>query len=477
MSEIRTIFKNSSWMVGSQLITNLCAFFWTILMARYLGASDFGILSFAISIANILGIFIDFGMQTYIVRVISRDHALTSEYFEKAIPIKCILAVIVLLFTAVFLYLTGRSDLIIKVSIIIILEYIFLSFNSFIYGIFQAYEKLEYQSISSVINAIILLIIVFLTIFFDWGVYGMAFAYLIGMVSSFIYICYELHLNQLVTRHFNFDWEFSKKLLKASLPFGLMSVFYSIYFSIDMTMLGYLSTDAAVGLYNAAYKIITLLTTFYFIYPQVIFPVMSKLYENSADLLRLSYEKSIKYLLLIILPICAGIIIYAVPLMNLIYGNQYAETGPIMTVLIFTIPFLFVNGASTVAMNSSDNEMNVTKIYAVAALVNVILNLILIPEYSYMGAAAATVISEIVICILMFRITLKSDYAPGRVVIFDTIKLLIATVVMFAVLYYSGVNIILGVIIGAIVYAVMIFVTKTFDDVDKHIIKEIINRN
>ena len=477
MSEVKTIFKNSSWMIGSQLFTNFCAFFWTILMARYLGTSGFGILSFAISFVSILSIFLDFGMQTYIVRVISRDNSQTNDYFQKIIPIKIILAIIVLVFVIMFLYFTGRSDLVINISIIITLEFVFLSMNNFIYGIFQAYEKLEYQSIATVINAIILLVLTLMVMFLDLGIYGMAFAYLIAIFFAFIYILYQLFSSKLVTPHFTFDWEFSKNLLKCALPFGLMSVFYSIYFTIDMTMMGYLSTDAAVGLYNASYKIITLLTTFYYIYPQVIFPVMSRLFNDSKDLLRLSYEKSIKYLLLIILPICVGIIIYAIPLMSLIYGNQYSDAGSIMTVLIFTIPFLFVNGASTVAMNSSDDEMEVTKIYAVAALVNVILNLILIPEYSYMGAAAATVISEIVVCILMFRITLKSEYAPGRIVVFDTVKLLIATVVMYVVLYYSGVNIILGVIIGAVVYAAMLFITRTLDEDDKSIIRDILNRN
>ena len=137
MSVIRTIFKNSGWMMGSQVFTNLCAFIWTILMARYLGASDFGILSFAISIVSIAAIFMDFGMQTYIVRVISRDNSLTNEYFQKTIPLKIILSIIILIFIILFLYITGRSDLVMLVSIIITLEYVFLSLNNFIYGYFR----------------------------------------------------------------------------------------------------------------------------------------------------------------------------------------------------------------------------------------------------------------------------------------------------------------------------------------------------
>ena len=459
--------------MASQLVINLCAFIWTILMARYLGKSDFGILSFAISISTIVSVFMDLGMNTYIVRAISRDDNLTKRYFEKCVPLKILLSCLVIIFTILFLFITGRSSIIINVSFILLLQSAFYIFCTFLYGVFQAYEKLEYQSVATMINAIILLGIVFLTIYLDLGIFGMAFAYLIAMFCALVYIFSKIR-KLFVKINYSFDLNFSKEIIKVSLPFGLMSVFYLIYFNIDMAMLEYLSAQSSVGMYNAAYKIITLLTAFYSIYPSVIFPVMSKLFGSSKDLLRLSYEKSIKYLLLVILPVSAGIIIYAVPLMNFIYGSQYYGTGPIVTLLIFTIPFLFVNGASSVAMNSSNNEIKVTKIYGLAAFANIILNFILIPNYSYIGAAVATVISDIIICILMFRITINSEYAPRMIVVYDVIKLLISSLVMFAVLYYSELNIILGVIVGGIVYIGMLFITRTLDEDDKNIIKNII---
>ncbi|OWT33509.1 hypothetical protein BGI41_01985 [Methanobrevibacter sp. 87.7] len=475
MVSVKTIFKNSSWMMGSQIITNLCAFFWTILMARYLGASVFGILSFAISLSTLVGILMDCGTQTYIVRAISRDSSLTNKLFNETIPLRLILSVSVILGTVLVLFLTGRSSDVINVSFIMLCQYAFLSMNGFFYGLFQAYEKMEYQSIAGVINSVILLIIVFLVIYFNLGLYGMAFGYLIAIICAFLYIYSRIDKIN-IKPNYSFDINFSKKILKLALPFGLISVFYSIYFTIDMTMLQYLSTDAAVGLYNAAYKIISILTTFYAVYPQVIFPVMSKLFKNSNELLKFSYEKSIKYLLLIILPICAGIIVYAEPLMVLIYGKGYIGTGAIVTILVFTIPFLFVNGTSTVALNSSNNEMLVTKTYACAALSNVILNLILIPKYSYFGAAFATVISEIIITIIMFWETSKADYAPGWIVVKDLIKLLFATFIMFGVLYYLKLNIAFGIILGAIIYFGILYLIRILDSDDKKIIRIILNR-
>ena len=117
---------------------------------------------------------------------------------------------------------------------------------------------------------------------------------------------------------------------------------------------------------------------------------MSKLYKNSNDLLKLSYEKSIKYLLLISLPISVGVLIYASDIINLIYGKGYISATIIIQVLIFTIPFLFINGSSGLLLNSSHREVSNTKIYGTAVLVNVILNLFLIPHYNELGAAIAT---------------------------------------------------------------------------------------
>ncbi len=475
MVSIRRIFKNSTWMMASQTVTNLCAFVWTILMARYLGTSDFGILSFAISLSSIVGILMDSGTQTYIVRAVSKNYNKTEEYFEKTVPLKLVLSLLIIIGTIAFLILTGRSSSIIEVSFIMLCQYTFLSMNNFFYGIFQAYEKMEYQSIATVLNAIILLIIVFLTMYFDLGLYGMAFGYLIAIFGSFLYI-YSKISNLNINPHYSFDYNFSKELLKLALPFGLTGIFYSIYYTIDMTMLEYLATSSAVGMYNASYKIISLITTFYALYPQVIFPVMVKLFEDSTDLMKISYEKSIKYLLLIILPICAGVILYSEPLMTLIYGDQYTGSGSIVMVLMFTIPFLFVNGTSTVAMNSSNKEMSVTKIYFIAAIFNVVLNLILIPKYSYIGAAIATVLSEILITILMFKVTLKAEYAPGWVVLKDVIKILIASIIMFIILDYLKINMFLGIVIGAIIYVAMIFIERTLDDTDKNILKSIINK-
>ena len=101
--------------------------------------------------------------------------------------------------------------------------------------------------------------------------------------------------------------------------------------------------DYSTGLYKSAYNIIYVFTTFFVVYQSVIFPIMSKFFKESQNLLKISFELSVKYLLLIILPLSVGVFFYAEPLVNLIYSNQYSLASVPVQILIWTVIFLFVN--------------------------------------------------------------------------------------------------------------------------------------
>lgn len=473
MNEVKNLFKNTSWMMTSQFITSVCAFVWTILIARYLGVNDFGIMSFAMSFSFIMNILIELGTNTYATRDISRNNSLVSEYLGKLIPFKIILSIFFLIVSLLILILMSENSLTTIVALIFVLEVAFMSMAGLLNGTFQAFGKIEYQAKGSIINSLLLLLFVFITIYFKLGLIFIAISYAFTYVVLLIYLSINT-IKHISIPKFEIDTKFWKKALKLSLPFALTAFFYTIYFTIDTVMLSYLTGDYATGIYNASYKIISVLTTFFAVYQTVVFPLMSKLFEGSEDLLKLSFVKSVKYLLLIILPITFGIILYATPLVSLIYGHDYLMSGPVMQILVWTVVFLFVNGAASTLLNASNKEISVTKIYAIAALFNVILNLILIPHYSYYGAAFATVISEIVICIMMIYVIRKTPYSPNKSIFKDILKIILANIIMFSALYFTGLNMWMGVIIGAIIYFICIITFKILDNEDKVIIHEII---
>lgn len=473
MSEVKNLFKNSSWMMTSQIITGLFGFIWTILTARYLGSNDFGIMSFAMSFAGIVVILMDLGVSTYATRDMSRNNKLINEYFGKLIPLKILLIIIVMIISLLTLIIIDKNSLTIIVTLIFVFEFGLMSMSSFLQGGFQSVGKIEYQAKGLIINSFIILTFIFITIYFNLGLIFLASAYCFAYVVMLIYLIIKFRA-QITIPKYEISPNFCKKTVKLALPFALTTLFITIYFSIDMIMLSMISGDTATGVYNAAYKIITVLTTFYTVYQVVVFPLMSKLFAGSKDLLKLSYNKSVKYLLLIILPITLGIVLYSTPLANLIYGSEYLMSGPVMQILIWTVIFLFINGATSTLLNASNKEVSVTKIYCIAALFNVCLNLILIPSYSYHGAALATVLSEILICILMVHVVRSTPYCPDKSIFKDIFKIILASVVMFVVLDFTGLNMWFGIIVGIIIYSACILGFKTLDNEDKALVHDII---
>ena len=475
MSQIRTVFKNMSWVTLSQIITNICAFVWTIIIARYLGVLDYGTLSFVISFTVLIGIGNDMGMTPFTTRELSKDRNETLKYINNIIPFKLILSTFLLIFTVLGVYLLHYNKLIILLTFIMYIETIIISMFNFISGIFQAHEELKPAAISIIIYSISLVILTIIISELDLGLIAIALSYTFSYLLCLIFCSYHL-IKQFKLPKLEFDLPFWKNVSKKSLPFGLTIFFYTIYFQIDVVMLSWLSGDYATGLYNSAYKVISVFTAFYVIYQYVIFPLMSKLYTEDTNLLKISFEQSFKYSLLILLPIIIGVYFYSPYIINLIYTSEFALASVPMQILIWTVVFLFINGVATSLLNSIGKEFDVTKIYVIAAIFNIVVNYILIPEYTYIGASVATVLSEILILGLMMYSISKTEYKPDITLLKTVVKLVICGIILTIVLYLINVSLYLAIPIGLIVYIIALFLTKSIDDTDKYIVKELLGK-
>ena len=476
MSQVRTIFKNMSWLLISQIIASICGFIWTILIARYLGVHDYGILGFATSITGILSITTDFGISTHIVRHIATDYDSSPKYLGNAIPLKSIFAILTAILTLAILLILKCDETTIIVTLLFTLEMIIKSFINLMNGGFQAFEKGKYQGIGNTLLNAILLIFILLAIFSDWGLLGITLAYLISNIIALIYI-YITFIRYVSKPHFEFDKTFCKKITMYSIPFAITGVLYSIYYSVDIIMLTNIIGNTATGIYNASYKLINVITLLYTAYTAVIFPVMSKFFKNDEKLLEISYEKSIKYLMLIMIPLAMSTMIYSTDLILLIYGPEYIDSAPTLSILIWTVCLLFVASPGNILLQASHKEVTVTKIYAIAAVFNIILNFILIPKFSFIGAAITTVVSDILIVIIQKYVIHKIGHKPNKKLYYDLIKIIVGTGILGIALYYLNLNMWIALPVGIIIYFGTVYLLRVFDDEDMFIIKEILGKN
>ena len=475
MSHIKTIFTNMSWIMISQLVSSAGGFIWTILIARYLGVNDYGVLGFAISFTGLLFITMDFGINSHIVRHVATDYDSASKYLGNAIPLKSIFSIGTFLLATIILILMGCDELTIIITLLFTLESVIKTMCGVMNGVFMAHEEGKYQGIENLIVTFFTLLFIILAVFYDLGLYGITFAYLIANAITLIYVYYALRKN-IVKPKFELDLNFCKKITWAAIPFAITGLFYTIYYSIDVVMLTSLIGDYATGIYNATYKLISVLTLFYGIYTAVIYPVMSKFFKNDKKLLLISYEKSIKYLMLVMIPLAVATMFYSLDIIQLIYGHEYDAASSPLSILIWTVSLLFICGAGNTLLNASHKELTVTKIYAIAAAFNIILNFFMIPHFSYNGAAISTVLSDLLILIIQTYVIYKLGYKVNKKLYFDLIKIISGSVILGIALSILNINMWVAIPVGIIIYLLSVTLLKLFDDDDKYIIREIITK-
>ena len=234
-----------------------------------------------------------------------------------------------------------------------------------------------------------------------------------------------------------------------------------------------LKTYEIVGWYSAAFRIVDSMSVFSFLIVTACFPVMSKFFKNSKELLTLIYKKINYYLIIVVLPAAAGLFLLSERVILFIYKNKFAASADVLKVLSIAMIFIFINYSLGYLLNT----INKQKIYSIStgisALANLILNLLLIPSFSYMGAAAAALLTHIV----NFSILYYNSHKNGFKVNFLQLayKPIIAVFIMsLMVIYFKSLHILLIIPIASASYFCMLIILKCFGKDEINLIKSFI---
>ncbi|WP_414468701.1 flippase [Methanobacterium sp. ACI-7] len=474
MSTVRRIAKNTGLLFIASIITYILGFFTTIYTANYLGVEGFGIISTALALTGIFSVFTDLGISTLTVREVARDKKIVNKYVENTAIIKLILAIITFGLIAIFAFISGYSEVVKYVIYIITISVIFNSYSGILNSIFQAFEEMEHQSIGIIINSVVMLVGTLIAIYFHANVIVFASIYLISTGITFIYLLI-IYAWKFSFPKVEIDLNFWKPVIKEALPLSITSIFAILIFRVDTVMLSLMKGVVAVGWYNAAYKLMEALIFIPSVYTTSIFPFLSSMYISSKKPIITAYEKSFKYLIILSLPIAVGTTLLADQIILLIYKSGFTESILALQILIWVLPFTFLNYILGSLLTSINKQYTVLKITIVVLIFNVGLNLILIPQYSYLGAAFATVISDAIAVILSFYVVsqLISKIKVHKVLL----KPAIASAIMGLFLFFVKLNLLLEILIATTIYFVVLIGIKTFTDKDYDLFKQIISRN
>ncbi|MBT9139115.1 MAG: Lipopolysaccharide biosynthesis protein WzxC [Syntrophomonadaceae bacterium] len=474
MSTVQRIAKNTTVLLVAQIASYFLAFFYMMHTARYLGAAGFGILSFALAFTGIFGVFGDLGLGPLTVREVARDKSLTSKYLANVSLMKIILVTITFGLIALTINLMGYPEETIKVVYLLGLSIIFTAFTQMFYSIFQAFERMEYQGIGQMLNAALMLGGVILAIKLGFSIIGFASLYAIASIITLVYSFIVMRLefsNPAVasaTRVMELDWRFWKPTIKKALPFGLTGVFVMIYYYIDSVMLSLMKGDEVVGWYNAAYRLILIPLLIPIAFNSALFPVMSRFFISSKAALQFTYQRYFKYMVLLSIPIGIGATLLADRLILLIFGGEFAPSIIALQILIWSSVFIFMSSPFGRLLESLNKQIVVTKIVGICAVLNVILNLIFIPKYSYVAASATTVATEFTSLALCFIWSRKIGYTiAGEKLVGIFSRVLGASAVMgvFIVLF-QDLTLLALIPSAALLYFMVLYIIRGIDKED-----------
>ncbi|MCZ4242958.1 flippase [Pedobacter punctiformis] len=384
--------KNTGWLMFGKMLSLIVG----LIVARYLGPSSFGDLNFGLAIVTILAAVGALGLDTFIIREIIQEPAKRDEILGTSLWLR-IITYASLIPIAVGIYWVSHQlsespgkPLTLMVGLLA-LAYFFKSFNV-IDAYFQSQVQSKYvvhiQNICLIISAVLKITVVSL---------GLPLIYI---VLTFVFDGLILALGLILVyqkRGFNiFKWTYNKarakSLLKQSSPLILSAVMVSIYMKIDVIMLKSVGSKA-VGIYSAAAN---LSEAWYFIPVAIVTSVFPALVNAR----KTDYDRYIKrlgnlydLLTFICLPVAIIISFTANLIIHILYSNRYEGAGAMLSIHIWSGIFVFLGSASSQYLIAEGYTKISFYRTAAGAIVNILLNLWLIPKYAGIGASIATLVA------------------------------------------------------------------------------------
>ncbi|SNQ60924.1 flippase [Candidatus Methanoperedens nitratireducens] len=461
------IIKNISALALGELVTRTLGLVLVIYLARYLGETGFGRYSFAFAFTSLFLVVTDLGMNTVIIRDIAREKTLVGRYIGNVLVLRGLLSLISFSLIAVVINLMGYPAETRMAVYIVGIYTIITSFSQLTRSVFRAFEKMEYEALLNIMERLIFVSLGILVLVLGYGLIEVVSVFLIAGAVN-VLLSFHLTKRKFAVAKLEADRELWKYLIGEGLPFGIAFIFINVYIKVDTVILSSLKGDAVVGWYNAAYQIPLAISLISYAMMESIFPMFSRL-GNSREELTLAYEKTFRFLSMLIIPVVAGITLLSDKIIFILYGRGYENSITILQILIWLTVFEFLGYLLYITLSSINKQRVNILTTGTCAVLNITLNLILIPPFSLIGAGIAKIITYIVFFFLNFYFV--SKYVC-RVSIYRAInRPVIASLAMGVVLFFmNDLNIFVLVPLAGSFYMTVLYLVKGFSKEDLKLI-------
>ncbi|MDI6778042.1 MAG: flippase [Patescibacteria group bacterium] len=457
MSLPRRIAYNAIFTSGAKILGTVLALISIGFITRYLGKEGFGDYSTVLAFFAFFSAIADLGLYVISTREISRPGSDEKNILGNVFAIRIAVSLFILLVSPIFIFFFPYSGNV-KIGVVVAASaYFFASGYSVLIGLFQKRLAMDKVAIGEFVGKVVQLAVVVLAVKSNFGFLAIVSSLLFNMLASFAVI--YLFSKKYIAFSLRFDWQAWKKFLKESYPVGISAIIVFAYFKLDTILLSILKTNADVGIYNAAYKVVENVAFFPAMFVGLVMPIMSRYIFHEREKFERVADKTFKVFLILAVPLVIGSVFFAKNIIGLIGGAGYEESVLVLKILAFAMAFIFFGSFFINVIIAGNQQRKLIGILFFCAVFNISMNLFLIPRFSYKGAAVTSSLTEFLVVIFSGAACWRLlKYVPSFEKLF---AIVFSGLVMGGFLYiFADLNFLARAVSGVALYFVFLWVFR-----------------
>jgi len=363
------------------------------ILTRYLGKDNFGNFTLSIAYLSFFTIFADLGLQLTMPRDLSKRGLYSDDVYSTYLFLKILLTLLFILLSNICIIFFPYSHTL-KFGIFLASFGVGLGLlNNTGTTILQSKLRLDLVTLIDVFVKVITVGFIGIFIYLKLGLNSILLTILIGNFFGSIFTL--LLLKKFIRIKLIFDICQAKKLIKKSLPVSLISLFTILYFKIDTIILSIIKSPSDVGIYGLSYKVLENILIFWGFYIASIYPLLSSLLSQSKiKQAKKVWTHSIMIALLSSLLIFFISYVFSGEIIYILGGRDFQPSNGVLKILLLALPMFFINNLFYHLFLVNEKIKVIFTIIISTLVINIFLNIIFIPKYSYNAAAVNTVVTE-----------------------------------------------------------------------------------
>jgi O-antigen/teichoic acid export membrane protein len=460
--------RNTILILIVRVISRIVALVAVIIVGNYLDPTRFGEMQTAITYVGLVGTLTDLGFSALYVREGARHTNELSRYWNNVASLKVIGAAVGLPLIFAALYIAGVRSLLWPSFAILVLSGYQLLLRNTLY----AMQRLTFEIIEIVPETIVVLVLVVIGVHIHADTGFFLWIYAISYAFACVYFGVVLISMGVLRPGLRLEPGLLMSWVRVAIPLGITFIITTVYFKVDVPILQRFRPYSEVGYYTFAYKPFESLLFIPFALRSVVFPVLSVYHRRSPERVLPLSEKFFKALVILGWPITVGVFLLAPQFNSLL--QLYPGSEPALQILSLAIVFMFADNTFAATLNAIDKQNVFALVAMVGLVINVGVNLIVIPRYGYLGASWAVVVTEAAL-VLVGWIVLRAQL--GTIPLFaNSWKAIVAGVVMGLFIYVAnphGSRVLLFVVVvaSAVIYGGTLLALRVADREEMRIIR------